>query len=194
MCWRGIARLVGHEGTHTHTPFGCLIVGYCWLFPPDRLSLAFEQEVESWTTLNEEMSLLDSQPAAGGTGFIDLPEEGFRPDGDDDGDEPLADGGEMPHPEGDGSELEYSPESPMAIDPEPAAHAPAQTPVEVPSSGNDFSSDSISIDRMRLESTRAAARAVKSSALFKRREENRRKKREQDRLRALSETRARGSK
>ena len=45
--------------------------------------MAFEEEVQQWTTLSSEMELLDAQPSSGGTGFIDLrsqpkpPLEGF---------------------------------------------------------------------------------------------------------------------
>lgn len=85
-CWRGIGRVIGHEGTHTVwiSHRGILIA-----VSPEHLAHAFDEEVKQWLTIGTEMELLDAQPAAGGSGFIDLrkmpkpPVEGYAPADDE---------------------------------------------------------------------------------------------------------------
>ena len=86
---RGVARVVGHEGSGTVwlSHRGIVIA-----VSPEQLSRAFDEEVEAWTTIGTELDLMDTTPASGGTvtGFIDLrgaprrPEpEGEEPNGDE---------------------------------------------------------------------------------------------------------------
>ena len=84
-CWRGIARVVGREGQSTIwlSHRGILIA-----VSPEHLSLAHDEEVEQWTVIANEHSLVDAMPASGGSGFLDLrqspkpPEEAEQPRGD----------------------------------------------------------------------------------------------------------------
>ena len=83
-CWRGIARVVGREGSRTIwvSHRGILIA-----VSPEHLSRAYDPEVESWMAVNQELELVDTVPVAGGTGFIDLrkaplPELPDLPEGD----------------------------------------------------------------------------------------------------------------
>ena len=51
---------------------------------PEHLSRAFDEEVESWTTVGNELDLIDTTPAAGGTGYIDLRQAPKPPENVDD--------------------------------------------------------------------------------------------------------------
>ena len=78
--WRGVARVVGREGS-------CII----WIFhrgilvaaSPEHLAHANEEEIRGWMVTANETTLMDAMPAAGGTGFLDIrarpapPAEGF---------------------------------------------------------------------------------------------------------------------
>ena len=68
-CWRGIAKVVGREGSHTIwlSHRGILIAA-----SPEQISRAFDEEAEAWTIVGNETSLMDPLPSSGGTGFIDL--------------------------------------------------------------------------------------------------------------------------
>ena len=68
-CWRGLARVVGKEGSRTIwlSHRGILIA-----VSPEHLASAFDKEVAEWNLVNNEVSLLDMVPASGGAGSIDL--------------------------------------------------------------------------------------------------------------------------
>ena len=67
--WRGVARVVGHEGSRivwlSHR--GILIAA-----SPEHLSHANEEEIQGWMVTQNERELIDATPAAGGAGFLDL--------------------------------------------------------------------------------------------------------------------------
>ena len=69
QCWRGVARVVGHEGSQT---IWISHRGILLAVSPEHLSRAFDEEVEAWTVTGKEVELIDPMPASGGTGFIDL--------------------------------------------------------------------------------------------------------------------------
>ena len=83
--WRGVARVVGHEGSRTVwvSHRGILIAA-----SPEHLSHANEEEIRGWMVTSNETTLMDAMPAAGGTGFLDIrsrptpPEAGFPEEGD----------------------------------------------------------------------------------------------------------------
>eukprot|EP00438_Fugacium_kawagutii_P008061 Skav219569 [mRNA] locus=scaffold3203:12014:25029:+ [translate_table: standard] len=149
-CWRGVARVIGSEGSHT---IWLSHRGLLLAVSPEHLSHAFDDEVKQWTTVSSEMELLDAQPGGGGTGFIDLrsqpkpPAEGFPNDVQEDDD----------------------------VEPEPSI-APEQDdlgkPEEEPEAESpkrmleDLSSDSTSMDRIQLESLREEKRQRKSYEFF----------------------------
>lgn len=183
MCWRGVARVVGHEGSHTVwvSHRGLLLA-----VSPEHLSQAFHEEVEQWTTLGAEMELLDSQPAAGGTGFIDLRRQPKPPIGGFTEEQQQVEG-EAPHDALPGlpEEEEYTPGTPVEMEVEPAVPEEPTLPLEdkQPVEGvEDLSSSSTSMARIQLESQRAQRRAD----FFKSKEEQRRKKKEEERLRFQS--------
>eukprot|EP00439_Symbiodinium_sp_Y106_P022669 s217_g2.t2 len=76
-CWRGVARGVGREGSHTVwlSHRGILLA-----VSPEHLSRAFDEEVNRWTITAHEVDLIDPAPASGGTGFIDLRKAPKPPD------------------------------------------------------------------------------------------------------------------
>ena len=186
LCWRGVARVIGHEGSHT---IWVSHRGIILAVSPEQLSLAFQQEVEQWTTLGAEMELLDSQPPAGGTGFIDLrrkpkpPAEGFPEVEDQEEDQPMLPAQDVAEPPSD---------APAGDDELARGEPPAGTPGSVPEqpasdATEDLSASSTSMGRIRLESERDARRAVKSSAFFKKRDDARRKKQGEERKKYRSE-------
>ena len=64
--WRGIARVIGHEGQSTVwlSHRGILIA-----VSPEHSSRAYEEELDRWMAVSHEQALIDTAPAAGGTGF-----------------------------------------------------------------------------------------------------------------------------
>ena len=150
-CWRGVGRVVGHEGKSTVwvSHRGILLA-----VSPEQLSLAVGDEIQQWLIVAKETELIDAMPAAGGTGFLDLrraPKPDPMPPQDEEDPQPLALDGEMP----------YSPsEAPPQKEEMPAIEAPANTePVaDVPPAPEveDLSSTSTSMARMRYESERDA--------------------------------------
>ena len=187
------SRVIGHEGSHTVwlSHRGLLVA-----VSPEHLAMAFDEEVRQWTTIGSEVDLLDTQPAAGGTGFIDVrkqpkpPAEGFENERLEDEDPQEATRDELENreltttvPEVD---MEYTPSIPEEhIDP------PYQQMPEYPS--EDMSSDSLSMARMRYESERDAKRDRKSSEFFARVREDRKRKQEERRQRWLEEEHRRSS-
>ena len=81
-CWRGVARVIGREGSHTVwvSHRGILLA-----VSPEHLAKANEEEVNQWLAIGDETTLLDAVPASGGTGFIDLRQQPKPPQepGDD---------------------------------------------------------------------------------------------------------------
>ena len=67
--WRGVARVVGHEGSRTVwvSHRGILVAA-----SPEHLSHANEDEIRGWMVTSNETTLMDAMPAAGGTGFLDI--------------------------------------------------------------------------------------------------------------------------
>eukprot|EP00435_Cladocopium_sp_Y103_P025818 s3297_g6.t1 len=151
-CWRGVARVIGSEGSHT---IWLSHRGLLLAVSPEHLSHAFEEEVQQWTTVSQEMELLDAQPGAGGTGFIDLrsqpkpPPEGFDAEADEE--EPMIE--------------ERKDEQPIGEAVEPLHDRPNDLP--------DLSSSSTSMARMELESMREEKRQRKSYDFFERRRRER---------------------
>ena len=68
-CWGGIARVIGKAGTST---IWISHRGLLLAVSPEHLSRAEDPEVEHWAVTAGETELMDSAPAASGTGFIDL--------------------------------------------------------------------------------------------------------------------------
>ena len=82
-CWRGVARVVGREGSHTVwvSHRGILLA-----VSPEHLAKANEEEVNQWLAIGDEVALLDAVPASGGTGFIDLRQQPKPPQEPGEGD------------------------------------------------------------------------------------------------------------
>lgn len=76
--WRGIARVVGHEGSRTVwlSHRGIMIA-----VSPEHLSHANQEELRGWLVTSNEPALIDAQPAAGGAGFLDLRQKPTPPAG-----------------------------------------------------------------------------------------------------------------
>ena len=68
-CWRGVARVVGKEGSRT---IWISHRGILLAVSPEHLALADDSEVQQWLTVSDEVELMDVIPPSGGTGFIDL--------------------------------------------------------------------------------------------------------------------------
>ena len=172
-CWRGVARVIGKEGSHTvwisHR-------GIILAVSPEHLAFAEDHEVRQWSVVGSEMELLDAQPAAGGTTFIDLrkqplpPDAGFPELEDEKMEKELED-------QHDNKSLEYEP-SIAAEEPTEANVLPEQPPpVE------DLSSDSLSMARMKYESDREQKRSLKSFEFFEQKRQRRLEKQEERRER-----------
>ena len=165
--WRGLARVVGHEGQSTVwlSHRGILVAA-----SPEHLSRAYEEEFDRWMAVSNERALIDAMPAAGGSGFLDLrrapvPEENEFDEPEGVGVEPPAEG-----------EITDAPMAEATAAPlENAAPSPAPT-VE------DMSSSSTSMARIRWESERAAQRDARASDFFKRKEAQRAEERERKRI------------
>ena len=154
-CWRGIARITGHEGSHTvwisHR-------GLILAVSPEHLAKAFTEEMEQWTTMGSEIDLLDAQPVP--QGFIDLrknptpPTDGFPEEIEEEQNREQL---EQEVPEEDPGYLPTSEEGEKAEAPRgPVAEAEME----------DLSSGSTSMARIRLESERERKRQMKSPEFF----------------------------
>ena len=54
-CWRGVGRVVGHEGSHT---IWVSHRGLLLAVSPEHLSFAMDEEVQQWTTLGNELTVV----------------------------------------------------------------------------------------------------------------------------------------
>ena len=85
-CWRGIARVLGHDGSHTVwlSHRGILVAA-----SPEHLSLADDDEVKGWMVTSRESELIDATPSVSSNTFLDLrrklppPPDGFTEEMDD---------------------------------------------------------------------------------------------------------------
>ena len=149
-CWRGIARVIGKEGSST---IWISHKGILLAVSPEHLSRAYDPEVEHWSVVSGETELMDSMPAAGGTGFIDLRGSPTPPAIDD-----QVEAGKEGQLEAIADEPQVPPEAPESI---------ALPEVE------DLSSSSTSMARMQLESDREQKRSLKSYDFFDRQRKQR---------------------
>ena len=69
-CWRGIARVVGKEGSRTIIWISHR--GILLACSPEHLAKADDSEVQQWMAVTDEVELMDVMPPSGGAGFIDL--------------------------------------------------------------------------------------------------------------------------
>ncbi|CAK0807109.1 unnamed protein product [Prorocentrum cordatum] len=67
--WRGVARVIGHEGKHT---IWIVHRGITIACAPEHLAKASDEEVRAWLVTAQEADLIDTTGTAGGSGFIDL--------------------------------------------------------------------------------------------------------------------------
>ena len=159
-CWRGVARVIGKEGASTVwiSHRGILVA-----VSPEHLSFAHNEEVEQWMVVAKESELIDANPAAGGSGFLDLRKSPLPP--------PVVE-------DGSGEEVtEFPLQEPVEGD-ESARVDPGPDPPGPSEAVDDLSSSSTSMARMRYEAERDARRAVHSSEFFNRRERERKAARE----------------
>ena len=148
--WRGVARVVGHEGSTTVwiSHRGLLIAS-----SPEHLAHANEEDIRGWMVASNETTLLDAMPAAGRTSFLDIrsrpvpPSEGFPQDMPSDS---------KPELEEKKADEEYTPSEPRPADEQP----PQQSDRE------DLSASSTSMGRMELESERDRKCSIKSYEFF----------------------------
>ncbi|CAK9023806.1 unnamed protein product [Durusdinium trenchii] len=183
-CWRGVARVIGKEGTHT---VWIAHRGIILAVSPEHLAFADDHEVQNWSVVGSEVELLDTQPAAGGNTFVDLRQqpkpsrEGYEPEAGEleDLPRPLLD---QPMPQAD-EEL-YEPTDPGDhLEAPPVAEEPLAPSLMPPAESEDLSSDSLSMARMKYESERDAKKAIKSSEFFAKKREERLQRQEERRQR-----------
>ena len=160
-CWRGVARVIGKEGSHTVwiSHRGLLLA-----VSPEHLARAFDEEVRQWATVGQESELIDATPAAGGTGFIDLRGAPKPPD-------------EWPQ-EAESDEQKDETERRTEDVREEEQEAEEILPLEEPRANDgveDLSSSSTSMGRIALESRREMKREMKSFEFFDRRERERKR-------------------
>ena len=161
--WRGVARVIGHEGSRTVwiSHRGILVAA-----SPEHLAHANEDEIRGWMVTANETSLLDAMPAAGGTGFLDLrsrptpPLEGF-PEAIEDAEQ--ADLPEVPRDEEQQQEQDGNP--------------PLGDVQQPPASEDDLSASSTSAARLQLESGREQRKERRKFDFF----EQQQRRRQQDR-------------
>ena len=181
-CWRGIARVIGKEGSHT---IWLSHRGIILAVSPEHLAFADDQEVQQWSTIGSEVELLDLQPAAGGTTFVDLrkqPKPPEVPDGaEGEKDELLRDLADAPMMQ---PPLDAEPPDVANEDAVPSAEDRVPDARELP---EDMSSDSLSMARMRYESERDALKAIRSSDFFAQRRRDRLARQEERRQRFLAQ-------
>ena len=169
--WRGVTRVVGHEGSRiiwlSHR--GILIA-----ISPEHLSHANEEEIKGWMVTSNERELIDSTPAAGGAGFLDLrerpkpPPEGFEVEEDDKAMEDI---------EEDKEDVEsYTPTTSRNV--EEVVNVEKGDAEE---EKGDLSASSTSQARMHLESERERKREMKSMSFFEQKSKQRRIDKEEQR-------------
>lgn len=171
--WRGIARVVGHEGSRTVwlSHRGMLIAA-----SPEHLSHANQDELNGWLVTSNESILMDAQPGAGGAGFLDIrgkatpPAEGFPEE--DPGKELEAE--EMEELEKDAEPVETAAQ-PDNVDPSVAQPDDQLQP-------SDLSASSTSMARMELESRREMKRSQRSFDFFEAQKKRREAKSGQKRV------------
>ena len=161
-CWRGVARVIGKEGSHTVwiSHRGLLLA-----VSPEHLARAFDEEVRQWAVVGQESELIDATPAAGGTGFIDLRGAPKPPD-----DWPKEDGAEDEEEERLRQDGEDVPEE--GRDEEERGREEVEREGV---GGEDLSSSSTSMRRIEMESRREMKREMKSYDFFERRERERKR-------------------
>ncbi len=171
--WRGIARVIGHEGNSTVwiTHRGMMIA-----VSPEHLAHANQDEVQGWLITSNEMSLIDAMPGAGGAGFLDLrqrpvpPPEGFAdPEG-------VEDEKMEPRKDDDGEMSEgYQPTSKApSVDLFDEENPNAQAgDAKGREASEDLSASSTSMARMQLESERERKRELRSGEFFQRQQDKR---------------------
>ena len=170
--WRGVARVIGSEGSHT---IWISHRGLLLAVSPEHLARAFDQEVRQWAIVDQERELIDAMPAAGGTGFIDLRKTPLPP--------ALTEGAIADVPESQqedddmGIPIEGLEQPPQRVEEPSSEEQAAPAPVDNVSS-EDLSASSTSMARMKLESDRDQRRMLKSSEFFDKRARERREARE----------------
>ncbi len=164
-CWRGIARVIGKEGSST---IWISHRGLLLAVSPEHLSRAYDPEVEHWTVTARETELMDSAPAAGGTGFIDLRKSPIPKEIDD---EQIAEEDEEDLPE---PSIAPADEGPPIMQPdEMEEERVPECPID------DLSSSSTSMARMHLESERERKKQLRSFEFFDSKQKQRRLDKEQ---------------
>ena len=66
--WRGLARVIGHEGRHGVWP---ALRGSAVLASPEHLAAATGHEVQAWRAVTAEQELVHDAPVCGGSSSID---------------------------------------------------------------------------------------------------------------------------
>jgi len=158
--WRGVARVVGHEGSRTVwvSHRGILIAA-----SPEHLSHANEEEIRGWMVTSNETTLMDAMPAAGGTGFLDIrsrpipPEAGF------------------PEEETLPEEQRFEEKKDEEREKQQEAQKEEEQRAEASDLGS-LSASSTSMARIELESEREKKRSVKSYNFFEAQRQKRLKK------------------
>ncbi|CAK0838030.1 unnamed protein product [Prorocentrum cordatum] len=109
--WRGLARVIGHEGRHgVWLAFRGLTV----LASPEHLAAATGHEIHAWRSIAQEQELVHDTPVSGGSGFVDLR---GRP-------KPPAAAGQEPAEQGDESGMDVGPRAEVLEEPQPASAPP----------------------------------------------------------------------
>ncbi|CAK0848557.1 unnamed protein product, partial [Prorocentrum cordatum] len=109
--WRGLARVIGHEGRHgVWLAFRGLTV----LASPELLAAATGHEIHAWRSIAQEQELVHDTPVSGGSGFVDLR---GRP-------KPPAAAGQEPAEQGDESGMDVGPRAEVPEEPQPASAPP----------------------------------------------------------------------
>ncbi|CAK0815738.1 unnamed protein product [Prorocentrum cordatum] len=109
--WRGLARVIGHEGRHgVWLAFRGLTV----LASPGHLAAATGHEIHAWRSIAQEQELVHNAPVSGGSGFVDLR---GRP-------KPPPAAGQEPAEQGDESGMDVGPRAEVPEEPQPASAPP----------------------------------------------------------------------
>ncbi|CAK0904737.1 unnamed protein product [Prorocentrum cordatum] len=109
--WRGLARVIGHEGRHgVWLAFRGLTV----LASPEHLAAATGHEIHAWRSIAQEQELVHDTPVSGGSGFVDLR---GRP-------KPPAAAGQEPAEQGDESGMDVGPQAEVPEEQQPAPAPP----------------------------------------------------------------------
>ncbi|CAK0828997.1 unnamed protein product, partial [Prorocentrum cordatum] len=117
--WRGLARVIGHEGRHgVWLAFRGLTV----LASPEHLAAATGHEIHAWRSIAQEQKLVHDAPVSGGSGFVDLR---GRP-------KPPAAAGQEPAEQGDESGMDVGPQAGAPEEPRPAPAPPEPEAPQAP--------------------------------------------------------------